>query len=94
MNDLSTNTAAQRSRLFHALKERGVLGVTSLEARTLLDILHPAGRIKELRKQGIDIVTAWTWQPTERGKLHRVGRYVLLGSFSPINNEAHHDPIQ
>ncbi|MBH9552872.1 helix-turn-helix domain-containing protein [Inhella sp. 4Y17] len=51
--------------------------ISTLEARTLLDILHPAGRVKELRDEGHNILTLWTDAPTEAGELHRVGVYLL-----------------
>lgn len=51
--------------------------ITTLEARTKLDILHPAGRILELRKDGKNIVTHWTTVETPLGK-HRIAEYVLL----------------
>ena len=45
---------------------------------SFLDIYHPAGRIKDLRKQGYNILTVWTTVQTEAGVAHRIGRYVLL----------------
>jgi Helix-turn-helix domain len=51
--------------------------ITTLEARTKLDILHPAGRIKELRADGKNIQTHWAIQDTPLGR-HRVAEYVLL----------------
>lgn len=64
----------QRSRLLVALKE---FTVTTLDARRYLDILHPGGRIMELRKRGWPVEMVWTREPTECGKLHRVGLYLL-----------------
>jgi Helix-turn-helix domain len=55
--------------------------ITTLEARTSLDILHPAGRILELRKDGKNIITHWTTQKTPKGK-HRIAQYVLLSGGS------------
>jgi len=35
--------------------------------------------VKELRhNEGHQILTAWSYEPTDCGKLHRVARYVLL----------------
>lgn len=67
--------AAQRKRLLLALRAAPVSTIT---ARKELDIMHPAGRIKELREQGFDIQTLWQWQPTDSGKQHRVGLYCLI----------------
>lgn len=64
--------AAQRRRLLLALRKE-------------LDILHPAGRIKELREQGFDIHTLWQWEPTDSGKQHRVGLYCLISEVGAAN---------
>ena len=70
------SASAQRNRLLAALRRRPV---TTIEARRELDILHPAGRVKELRhNDGHQILTAWSYEPTDCGKLHRVARYVLV----------------
>ena len=45
----------------------------------MLDILMPAARICELRKQGNRIDTVRVMRPTEEGKLHSVALYVLQG---------------
>ena len=74
--DFQGNDAAtQRALLLVALQSHGV--ISTIEARAFLDILHPAGRIKELRGLGHNIVTLWADKPTEAGKLHRVGVYLL-----------------
>lgn len=66
---LSNQTHIQRNRLLEELRRRPL---TTFEARTLLDIPHPAGRVKELREHH-RIITCWV---TEQG--HRIARYVLL----------------
>lgn len=65
---------SQQARLIAYLKE--FKRITTLQARAVLDIMHPAGRIKELKAQGYKIVTHWT---NEQG--HRVGVYVLEVSY-------------
>ena len=72
--DLSTH--AQRARLLDALR---CSPITTIEARRALDILMPAARIKELRNRGYQIVTLWTNQATDAGRLHRIAQYVLMG---------------
>jgi hypothetical protein len=73
-----TNTAsAQRARLLDALHRESL---TTLEARRKLDVLHPAARVMELRRQGHNIVTAWTTDLTSEGNPHRVARYILRQS--------------
>lgn len=65
----------QRERLVVALDEFGAL--TTIEARKHLDILSPAPRVMELRRNGKRIKTHWVKQATDCGRLHRVGLYVL-----------------
>lgn len=52
---------------------------TTIEARKTLDIIHPAGRVLDLRKMGEKVETVWTWDVTEQGKPHRVANYLLAG---------------
>jgi hypothetical protein len=75
-NGTSTSRAAQRARLLAWLRERGTL--TTIQARELLNVMHPAGRVFELRENGHNIVTVWTWANDHEGRAHRVGRYALL----------------
>lgn len=66
---------AQRQRI---LVYRHINGsITTIEARRELDVIHPAGRILDLRKTGETIDTVWVEDITERGKAHRVAKYVL-----------------
>lgn len=70
------SSEAQRQRLLQYLQKHG--SVSTLEARRLLDILAPAARILELRRdQDIDLI--WINDLSEAGKIHRVGRYQLRG---------------
>lgn len=66
----------QRSRLLKALTR---FPVTTLEARKYLDIMHPAGRVMELRRCGWRVDTLWTVQEAEAGKRHRIAVYVFGG---------------
>lgn len=70
----STVTEAQQQRLIEQLR---LCPMTTLQARSELDIMHPAARVKELRERGHNIVTHWTVEHTGKGR-HRVARYVLL----------------
>jgi hypothetical protein len=72
---LSTKASCQRARLLEYLRIHG--SITTLGSRKILDILHPAARVLELRERGHSIVTAWDWVDTAGGQ-HRVARYVLL----------------
>ena len=68
------SASSQRTRLIEHLQEHG--SITTIEARRDLDIMMPAARIYELRKQGYKIDTVWTSDTTEQGKQHRVACYV------------------
>lgn len=61
---------AQRTRILEWLRRESL---TTLQAREHLDVMHPAGRVRELRKQSFNIITHWTYEAN-----HRVARYVLL----------------
>lgn len=69
---LDANTQAQR--LLAALR---LFPITTFEASRYLDVYHPAGRIKDLRNEGHDILTLRVGTQTEAGVVHSVGRYVL-----------------
>jgi len=72
----STDRAMQRARLLHWLQAHQQ--ITTLQARNELGIMHPAGRIKELRESGNDIATYWQWDADATGKEHKQALYVLL----------------
>jgi len=71
-----TSTAAQRARMLAALSTRSL---TTLQARRELDVLHPAARVMELRRDGYPIETTWTHDLTTEGYAHRVALYALAG---------------
>lgn len=70
------STSSQRARIADYLIEN--IRATTIELREILDIMHPAGRVKELKAKDWDIVTHWEHHPTACGKMHRVGVYVLF----------------
>lgn len=78
----SSALAAQHKRLLSALKEDNF---STLAARKELDIMHPAGRIRELRKKGYEIITQWQWEPTDSVKPHKVGLYILMSEKESAN---------
>lgn len=71
-----TSAANQCERLLAALRIRSL---TTFEAMRVLDIYHPPARIRQLRKQGHNILTLWQVVFTESNVPHRVGLYVLQG---------------
>jgi len=70
----STNVRSQRKRILDWLLTSPL---TTVQARTELDVMHPAARIQELKAQGNNICTHWETVDTGKGK-HRVASYVLL----------------
>jgi len=68
------STVSQRNRLLEYLRTKPL---TTVAARDELDIMHPAGRVQELKAQGHNIHTHWEIVDTGQGK-HRVASYVLL----------------
>ena len=69
-------TIEQRSRLLEAIHQ---CSISTIEARKFLDILHPAGRVMELRKSGWLIDTLPGTEYSDIGKSHRVTVYLLRG---------------
>lgn len=69
------NTAiAQRKRI---LEYPHIQPLDTLTARKELDVMHPAARVMELRKQGVGIKTVKIDRPSDCGKIHTVACYVL-----------------
>lgn len=77
----SNDAASQRVRLLEFLRKRGSL--STIDARHLIDVMHPAARIMELRQAGYSIVTVWTHATTPEGATHRVARYRLMREARP-----------
>jgi hypothetical protein len=73
--------SAQQHRILKALLRQPL---TTIEAREKLDILHPCGRVLELRRQGWPIITVWVSFPTDCGRLHRVGKYIMETEGRPV----------
>ncbi|MBA3008447.1 MAG: helix-turn-helix domain-containing protein [Proteobacteria bacterium] len=67
----------QREAILSYLRAHG--SMTTLEARRNLDVLHPAGRVAEIRRAGIEIDLVWCVDLSENGRPHKVGRYILAG---------------
>ena len=75
----ATNREAQQKRLLAALIQAGSKGINTIQAREELNVLHPGGRIYELRHNlGKNIKTIWTTEMNGAGYPHRVARYVLF----------------
>lgn len=66
--------AAQRNRILEFLR---IQPLDTLTARKILDVMHPAARVMELRKHGEKIQTVKIDQASDCGEIHRVACYVL-----------------
>lgn len=63
--------------------------LTVMESRDVFGILHPSGRVRELRNQGHLIVTHSVPRPDANGVYHRIGMFIYcgLGDFTNISWE-------
>lgn len=66
--------AHQGMRLLGALRN---FPVSTFEARRYLDVMHPAGRVQELRDDGNEIDTLRLSEPSDVGRPHCIAVYVL-----------------
>ena len=73
------SVSTQRKRILSYLVKNHRL--STIEARDKMGILHPCGRIMELRKKGYRIDTTWINEPDANGVTHRVGLYVYQGKI-------------
>ncbi|TAM08290.1 MAG: hypothetical protein EPN70_00685 [Paraburkholderia sp.] len=76
VNSTGNSLAAQRARILDFLRRRGAL--STLDARHEIDVMHPAARVMELRRQGHPILTNWAREMTPEGGTHRVAQYRLM----------------
>ena len=78
-HEITQSRVAQSKRILQWLMAHKRL--TTLEARNILGIMHPASRIQHLREAGYAIETHWQRNTDATGKRHKQGLYVLT---SPI----------
>lgn len=74
------SSAIQRPRLLEGLR---LSPLSTLEIRRYLDILHPAGRVQELREEGHEIQTLRRTEISDVGLPHSVAVYVLVKEARP-----------
>lgn len=74
-NVKGTSATPQRQRVREVLA-RGY-PLNTFEASRHLDVYHCPARVRELRREGLDIVTHWVTVITESGDKHQVGNYLL-----------------
>lgn len=73
--------ANQRARILKEFEARKQ--ISTFYFRDKLGIVHPAGRIKELRNQH-NIYTSRTNEPDQNGVMHRIALYVYIGQKSDM----------
>lgn len=74
----------QRNRLLNHLQQKN--HISTDEARTVLDIMHPAARIKELRAIGYLIICQRAPIINTRGIRHNMGVYTYIGKNEEIKH--------
>lgn len=77
-NDLCPSDSAKARQRAIVLRALRAGPVSSLEIRERLGVLHAAGRVMELRKQGFKIATQSTTVADADGRSHRCALYVLM----------------
>jgi len=80
----SNSASSQRARILEHFANCPRL--STIEARDEYGILHPCGRVMELRKKGYRIDTNWIAAPDSNGVLHRIGQYVFQGKEQEVNH--------
>ena len=71
-------------QILKTLEEVGAKGMTTIQLREELDIMHPGGRIRELREIGHCIHTIRTTFENAQGHKHRCARYVLISKSQGV----------
>lgn len=71
---INLTKTAQRERVLTLLRN----GPASTSQLRNVQVMHPGGRVMELRRQGYKIVTTWQHAPDSEGVIHRQGVYVLM----------------
>ena len=73
----SNSTSSQRARILEYFSKCPRL--STMKARDELGVLHPCGRVLELRRLGYRIDTLWVRESDNNGVPHRVGLYIFHG---------------
>jgi hypothetical protein len=80
-----TSTKSQQLRLLNALRA-SPNGITTIQARADLNILHPSGRARELRRRGYQIETKRMITVDDYGRDHQgIARYILIAETGAAN---------
>ena len=74
-DNYNTSTTSQQLRILDWLLIHNI--INTFEARDVLDVAHPAGRIRELRAKGHNIITTMIYVYNGKAR-HKIGQYTLL----------------
>lgn len=74
--DCTNDANKQRAQVLALLKSYTALTTDQFRAH---GVMHPSGRIMELRRQGYQIITERSRVTGLDGRLHTQARYLLLG---------------
>tara|TARA_R110000868_G_scaffold380784_4_gene647021 strand:+ start:17616 stop:17870 length:255 start_codon:yes stop_codon:yes gene_type:complete len=80
-----TVASNDRLKILSYLRAHGSL--TTLAARNELGIMHPGGRVHELRKQGFNIVTYDEVEIDPANVEHCVAKYALFNKKEEVNDQ-------
>jgi hypothetical protein len=58
--------------------------ISTPQAHDDLGVMHPTGRVEELRDAGWTIETFWQWDTDATGKRHKQGLYVLMSDIGSV----------
>lgn len=76
----------QRREILEYLQQNHSL--STLYARDVMGIMHPGGRVLELRKSGYNIVTNWRVGTDAASNEHRTAEYILMtGQPDQVGNQ-------
>jgi len=82
----NNSAASQRARILDHFSKCPRL--STIQARDEYGILHPCGRVMELRRSGYRIDTTWIKAPDANGVFHRIGQYVFQSNEKGVNHES------
>lgn len=69
------STTAQRHRLAEYIQQYG--SISTPEARKNCNVMMPAARIHELKRDGLNIDKVMVREESENGHIHRFARYFI-----------------
>lgn len=84
-DNLDSSGHAQRKRLMEYMHQHGF--ITTISARSDLDVMHPAARIQELRDKGHPIKTHRLTLTDDQGRTHHGVALYYLGTMPELEGD-------